>query len=777
MNLPTTLHRFARELWEAAPVPSDSERGALARLFHRLVTSVALVLTVYTPTMLMLGGVWHRVFAPTVVLLGSIIALSLLRVGRVTEAVRAYIWIAWVAIALQSGLQSGLLNPALHATVLMILMGGLLLGFKQALCLWLASLAWGLMLALGVTRGWLAPVAPATGFGYFVACVAVWTIGLAVSALVLRAYRQQVDDVRTLNTALREKVNLLDAQALALSTTEGRLRQLLRASPLPITVAHFERGVYLDVNPAWERTFQRTHADVIGRTSVDIGFWSNQAARAEWLRQFNQDGRVSGFAARFLLPDGQARDFMLSSERFQYGSEECIVTMSVDVTDLRRLEDQLATANERLRGQLERLAQQERTLRESEAKIQQILRANPSPMSIARMSDGTYLDVNAAWEREFQYRRDEVLGRTSADIGLFATPAERQAWADAFDTESRLAGWELNFRARDGSSRHFLVSSEKFQFGDEMAVIAVSIDLTERERLQEELRALNQTLESRVQARTAELARTNEELTATMSLLSRTQDELVHAEKLASLGGLVAGVAHELNTPIGNALLAVTTLADHERIVQAAVADNSLRRSQLNEFLVHTAQTTALALRSLLRANELIVSFKQVAVDQASERRRQFDLKACLHEVIETLQPTLKSTRVSIRIRAPDGIAMDSFPGPLGQVLINLVTNASVHAFAPGQEGQIWIDAERDGPSRVAIHCRDNGVGIPSGIIARVFDPFFTTKFGTGGSGLGLSISHRLVTQVLGGTIDVESPQGQGAHFTVRVPLMAPNAV
>lgn len=775
MNWRATIWLTLRDLWQSPSVPTDHEIGQLARLFHRLVVCVALLLAVYTPIMLMLGGVWQRTFAPITVMVGSLAALALLKAGRAMDAARAFVWIAWCAVAIQSAIQSGLLNPALQAIVLMIVVGGLLLGLKQAVMLWLSSIAWGLGLATSTARGWLSAVPPSSLSGYLVACVLVWTVGLAVSALVLWAYRRQVEDVRVLNDTLRQKVQELDAQAIALSTTEGRLRQLLRASPLPITVAHFERGTYLDVNPAWERTFQRTRENVLGRTSIDIGFWSDHDARAEWLRLFQRDGRVSGFAARFHLPDGQSRDYMLSSERFQYGSDECIVTMSVDVTDLRRLENELALANNQLRGQLERMAVQEQVLRASEAKIQQILRANPSPMSIARFGDGRYLDVNTAWEREFQYRKDEVLGRTSADIGLFATAADRQKWLDSFHDDDRSPQWDLKFRARDGSARHFFVSSERFQYGDESAVISVSIDLTERERLKDELRTLNLTLETRVHSRTADLARANEELTATMNLLRQTQDELVQKEKLASLGGLVAGVAHELNTPIGNALLAVSTLADQEPVMQAAVAGNALRRSQFEAFLRQTSQATALALRSLAHANELITSFKQVAVDQASERRRAFDLKSVLHEVIETLQPTLKSTGLTVSIQAEDGIRMDSFPGPLGQVLINLVNNASVHAFAPDSPGHIRVDAEREGLTGAVIRCRDNGVGIRAEIIGRIFDPFFTTKFGQGGSGLGLSISHRLVTQVLGGSIHVESSPGQGTLFTLRIPLVAPH--
>ena len=245
-------------------------------------------------------------------------------------------------------------------------------------------------------------------------------------------------------------------------------------------------------------------------------------------------------------------------------------------------------------------------------------------------------------------------------------------------------------------------------------------------------------------------------------------------ERLSGLGRLVAGVAHELNTPIGVALTASTHLTHGLRQLQTVAAGSSLSRQTLQALLEQQRKATGLIEKSLLRAIDLIGNFKQVSVDQAGEARRDFDLAQVLHEVVETVRVLLKPEGHDIQLEGDGAISMDSFPGALGQVITNLVTNAIAHAYEQGQHGHLRLFYERQGEERVRLLFEDDGMGIPAEHMAHIFDPFFTTKLGKGGSGLGLHIVHTIVTDLLGGSVSVQSQPGQGAHFQIILPVHAP---
>ena len=256
--------------------------------------------------------------------------------------------------------------------------------------------------------------------------------------------------------------------------------------------------------------------------------------------------------------------------------------------------------------------------------------------------------------------------------------------------------------------------------------------------------------------------------------LKETQAQLAAQEKLASLGSLVAGVAHELNTPIGNSLLMASTLQERTSAVAARFTDATLKRSDLEDYMAASREASELIVRSLHNAAELVSSFRQVSVDQASAQRRRFDLAQACHEIVATLMNTVRLAEHRLLLDVPAGIVMDGFPGPLGQVLINFVNNAMLHAFE-GPGGTMTIGAAlHDG--RVTITFRDDGRGIEPAHLGRIFDPFFTTRMGQGGTGLGLNIVYNIVTSLLGGTIRVESTLGAGTLFVLDLPLRAPDA-
>ncbi|MFY7866389.1 two-component regulator propeller domain-containing protein [Roseateles sp.] len=256
--------------------------------------------------------------------------------------------------------------------------------------------------------------------------------------------------------------------------------------------------------------------------------------------------------------------------------------------------------------------------------------------------------------------------------------------------------------------------------------------------------------------------------------LKTAQTQLVEQEKMAALGSLVAGVAHELNTPIGNSLLVASTLLDRGRAFTRQLAEGGLRRSELERHCQANEESSLLLVRSLDSAAQLITSFKQLAVDQTSEQRRQFQLLTLCTEIAQTLGNRLRREGHVLHLEVPQDLSLDSFPGPLGQVLTNLVLNAVIHGLEGRREGQLNLSAEALEGERIRLVFSDNGRGISPEHLARVFDPFFTTKLGQGGSGLGLHISYNIVHSVLGGSIEVSSAPGEGARFEIIIPAVAP---
>ena len=293
---------------------------------------------------------------------------------------------------------------------------------------------------------------------------------------------------------------------------------------------------------------------------------------------------------------------------------------------------------------------------------------------------------------------------------------------------------------------------------------------------QQELGRLNDGLELRVLERTAELEHINNELSSTLKALGLTQDELIQSEKMAALGRLVAGIAHELNTPLGNSRMAVTTLAD-QNIAFGKTLQNGLRKSDLDDYLAQVQTLTTMIERNIMRAGDLVSSFKQVAVDRTSSHRRRFSAREVIDETILTLTPSLKNQPVTIEKHIETDVTLNSFPGEFGQIITNLIDNALIHAFEPGQTGTVTVHMA-DAPDRedaILLEIIDNGKGMPQDVLDRIFDPFFTTRMGTGGTGLGLSIVANAVTSLLGGCITATSTPGEGTCFRVICPYMAPD--
>lgn len=292
----------------------------------------------------------------------------------------------------------------------------------------------------------------------------------------------------------------------------------------------------------------------------------------------------------------------------------------------------------------------------------------------------------------------------------------------------------------------------------------------------------NRWLSDQVAQRTQELKRRSMALeeaknSAEQALgrLEATQQELLRSEKMAALGQLVAGVAHEVNTPLGVALTASSVLREASARLHAQVEGGQVRRSDFDRFLTTVGESTGMIERNLERAAQLIANFKQVSVDRTSDGRRRFDLGGYLEEVLESLRLMWKRRAIGMEIDCPPGLQMDSFPGAIGQVITNLTQNAVVHAFGEGESGRIRIVCRSLDDHSVEIRLGDDGRGMDEETRRRVFDPFFTTRRNEGGTGLGLHIVYNLITQKLGGDVRVESRAGQGTEFIILLPLRAPD--
>lgn len=435
----------------------------------------------------------------------------------------------------------------------------------------------------------------------------------------------------------------------------------------------------------------------------------------------------------------------------------------------------LRVFSERASAELERKRAEE-ALRISEQRFSTMFQSSPIAMFVTQVGRNYVVkDINGAFERLFQMPRDVVIGKSTLQLGLYCEPTDRVALIDELREAGTTNSHEIWMNRADGNKILVRFSGHTFHLMGEKYGILACQDVTDNRRIENEIREINATLEERVVERTEELQQANRELAFTLYTLNKAQEDLVRSEKLAALGALVAGIAHELNTPIGNSVMVASTLLDQSRTLNRSyAADKGIKRSVLEAFMAEITKAGDILVRNLHRAANLVNSFKQVAVDQTSSQRREFALGEVVSEIMLTLWPRLKKTAFTIHQDISDDIRLDSYPGPLGQVLTNLVNNALIHGFEGREAGTISISARNDPDGWVEMVVRDDGIGIPPAHLNRIFDPFFTTKLGAGGSGLGLNITHNLVTGVLGGRIRVESEVGIGTSFTVTMPQSAP---
>ena len=424
----------------------------------------------------------------------------------------------------------------------------------------------------------------------------------------------------------------------------------------------------------------------------------------------------------------------------------------------------------------ERIAQLERSelrLSESEARFKTLFDMAPLPLTVSDR-DGRIIAANRAVAQTFGAAAADLIGKRGNEVPFWASKIESDRIWNIYQSEGAVLGSVAGVLLADGSVGSVAIWSSSLTLEGTPSIIWALLDLTEELNAKRELKDLNVSLESRVKERSAALERANADLSAALATLQHTQDELLASEKMASLGSLVAGIAHELNTPIGNSLLASTALRDRVIEFDRHVEAGALRRSELTAHLNEVRMASELIAGSLHKAAELISSFKQIAVDQTNDQRREFDLMAAVQDTVATYMPRLRRAGCAVVMQIQPGLNFDSYPGGLYQILNNLINNSLNHAFEHRRGGAITIRGETVDDTTVELMFSDDGAGMPEEVLRHVFDPFFTTKMGQGGTGLGMNIVYNIVTGVLGGRISIDSAPGIGTAVRMLLPRSAP---
>lgn len=430
--------------------------------------------------------------------------------------------------------------------------------------------------------------------------------------------------------------------------------------------------------------------------------------------------------------------------------------------ELRRLQQEL---ERRVEARTADLAQAHHALQVSEERLQRVIEAT---------SDGVWDWNLQSGETFFSDRWYTMLGYAPGEFAAsYAAWQERLHPDDAaaaeaavrahLDGQSPEVDIELRMRTQKGDWQWVHDRGkvmERATTGEPLRMVGTQADIAARKRAEEQLEQYRAGLEERVAARTAEL--------------DKAREQLLQSEKLTALSHLVSGMAHELNTPLGNARTMAGALDEHLRQFTTAVNAGMLRHSQLDTFLDRCREAVDLLERNTARAANLIAQFKEIVVDQSSLRRRRFDLRQTIGQILFALQPQFAGATHRVDLDIPDKLVLDSYPGPLEQVITHLVGNSLTHGFVDVASGLIHIHAVALDATQVQIDYADNGAGIPEVIRHRVFEPFIKTRLGSGGSGLGLYITHTLVTGTLGGTIRLLDHRGPGASFRLTLPLSAP---
>lgn len=565
--------------------------------------------------------------------------------------------------------------------------------------------------------------------------LAAAVVGSLILFVVFMRQHQLNRELRKTEKGLRESERLLrEAQALAsLGNWSVDLKNgIAQWSDEQFRLLGYQPG---SVHPSTETFINAVHPD--DRQAVQDA--KLRAIAPEERSPYHIVHRVRNPGGiRYLEQQGQV-EFSEDNEPLRlYGTTTDITDVRNSQAELVRYRDQLQELVEERTQDLEKeIAERKQIqdeLRKSETRLRQILDSSSAGISILRVNPIQRVYANQRFLDMFHANSMEQLD----DYGFKNTFVSDENYNEATACVSRGEGFSrflMERRRVDNSTWWGILDAIPIEFEDAPATIVWHYDITDQKL---------------------------------------AERELVEAEKLASLGGLVAGIAHEVNTPIGVGLTAASFLEEKATEISELTNEGALTKENLEAFLTASQQSASMIVSNLHRASDLVRSFKQVAVDQSSDELRTFKLLDYVEEILRSLLPQTKKTPHKITVTGDEDIMLSSYPGALSQIITNLVMNSLAHAFEDGTTGEIGIVVRRTG-SGAQVDYRDNGRGVTPEVLGRIFDPFFTTKRGSGGSGLGMHIVYNLATRKLGGTVACESEPGQGICVRLTIPLNQDN--
>jgi PAS domain S-box-containing protein len=500
-------------------------------------------------------------------------------------------------------------------------------------------------------------------------------------------------------------------------------------------------GRLINANPAlaWMMGYDTPEDLIDGVNDVAQSVYVDPSVRAEYKARMQRDGMIREFEYQVRQRDGSLLWLSDSATAARDESGEIVRYEGTvrDITDQKRAEDAIA---------------------EGRRLLQEVIDTVPAVINV-KDKELRYILMNRYMAGIFGIEPTDAIGRTTSDL-MSRYGAEK---TDENDKRVLAAGRELGFYEEEyidssGVMRHWLVNKLPLfdAKGEIENIVTVALDIGERKRGEFEMRKAKDAAE------------------AALRNLRETQNSLIEAEKLAALGRLVAGVAHEVNNPVGISLTVASTLERKTALFTSEVARGNLKRSSLNDFLEASRDASSQLVANLNRAAELIQSFKQVAADRNYSDQRAFDLADLTEQVVMSLRPGLRKHNLTLNVECQPNLTMNSYPGPYGQVLTNLFLNSVAHAFPNGRSGTVDIKVRESGKDNVEILFSDNGIGMSLDVRRRAFDPFFTTRRDQGGTGLGLHIVYSIVTNRLGGRLDLDSQPGGGTQIQIILPRVAP---
>jgi PAS domain S-box-containing protein len=500
-------------------------------------------------------------------------------------------------------------------------------------------------------------------------------------------------------------------------------------------------GALLNANPALARIMGYDAPEDLIRDIGDItqSIYVHPAARAQYQFLMKRDGTVREFEYQVRQRGGAILWLSDSATVVRDETGEVVRYEGTvrDITDQKRAEDAIA---------------------EGRRLLQQVIDTVPAVINV-KDKQLRYLLMNRYMAGIFGIEPADAIGRTTTDLmSRYGAQKTDENDKRVLEAGRELGFYEEEYRDSSGNMRQWLVNKLPLldDDGEIESIVTVALDIGERKRGELEMRKAKDAAE------------------AALRNLRETQNSLIEAEKLAALGRLVAGVAHEVNNPVGISLTVASSLERKTALFTAEVARGDLKRSSLHEFIETSRDASAQLVANLNRAAELITSFKQVAADRNYSDQRTFDLGDLTEQVVMSLRPGLRKHHLTLTVDCQPNLTMNSYPGPYGQVLTNLFLNAVAHAFPDGKPGAVDIQVRESGKDNVEIIFSDNGCGMSLDVRRRAFDPFFTTRRDKGGTGLGLHIVYSIVTNRLGGRLDLDSEPGEGTRIQIILPRIAP---